>query len=227
MLLSIRYSIFTIAISCMTGFLLFTGVASAQQTETFATSAYLSTSSNTNNFILPSFNTSLGTLESVDLTLNFNLCPGIQVFNDTSAAINFTNASLTQPIDVAGPDSFDYDVDLIGSLHKGTANPGVNTFWLAGGLTSGTEDVDPDAFDLWENQPKEKVSLTVSQGNATYGGTALGNGLFFGGKASEWGKITVQYTYQAVPEPSGRYLSAIVAAALMLILIGRKTLLRA
>ncbi len=222
-----RYSLFIIALTCMATYLLFAGAASAQETETFVSTGHLNGSSHPYNFILPGFNTALGTLESVDLTMKFNLRPAISVDNDTNTALNFADASLTLPIDVTGPDGFDYNTDLAASLDSGTAKPGMNTFWLRETSTKGNEAVNPSAFDFWESQTKQKVVLTLSPGVCTYEGSALGSGgLFFGGKATDCARITVQYTYQAVPEPAGKYFSVIVAVAVMLMLIGRKKPLR-
>jgi len=235
MSLSIPYSIYIkTAFGCTASLLLLTGAALAKtQTESFTTIAPLKCSQNANNFVLPSFETTLGTLESVDITLTFASCSRIRVFNDGCTPQSFTDASMTMPITLDGPAGLDINTSLTASLASGLAKPGLNSFCTTKSSTTDTQQINPGSFNLWENQPNDKVSFTLSKGNPTYQGTDHGNDLFFGGKARERGKITVQYTYcpgtgkQAVPEPSGKYLSGIVAAAMMLMLIGRRKLLRA
>jgi len=241
MSLSIHHSILKHVLYCTASLLLIAGEASAKtQTESFTTAAQLGCSQYANNFILPSFDPTLGTLESVDVTLKFSSCSSINVFNAGCSPVSFTNASILMPIAVTGSNGFDFNTSLTASLPSGIANPGMNNFWNMESSTTGKPQIDPSTLDLWESQPGGQISFDVSKGNNTYQGTAPGNDLLFGGKSHESGKITVEYTYLssgcpgsgnsgnlATPEPSGKYLSAIVAAAMMLIVIGRRKLLSA
>jgi hypothetical protein len=234
---SIRYSLFKIAFSCTATLLLFTDAASAKtQTETFTASESLGCSQSDNNFVLPSFNTTLGTLDGVDVTLTFASHSSIRVINDGCASLSFSDASITVPIDVSGPEGFDFDTSLTGEVASGTAKHGLNSFKTTKSSIKDSQLINPSAFNLWENQPDNLVSFTVSKSNPTYQGSDHGGNLFFGGKAAEHGKISVEYFYtdpncpgtggaEAVPEPAGKYFSGIVAIALMLVLIRRKRLL--
>ncbi|HEV3271708.1 MAG TPA: choice-of-anchor E domain-containing protein [Candidatus Methylacidiphilales bacterium] len=234
---SIRYSLFKIAFSCTAALLLFTDAASAKtQTETFTASESLGCSQSDNNFVLPGFNTTLGTLDCIDVTLTFSGRSSIRVINDGSAPLGFSDASLTVPIDVSGPDGIDFDTSLTGDIASGTAKPGLNSFKTMKNSVTDSQQINPGAYNLWENQPDNLVSFIVSKGDPTYQGADHGGDLFFGGKATEHGKISVEYIYtvpnclgtggaEAVPEPPGKYFSGIVAVALMLVLIRRKKLL--
>src|SRR3954462_12680846 len=56
-------------------------------------------------FTLPAFNTSLGTLISIELKLTNNSYATVEVANfDTVAAHNFTNATASVQLQVKGPD---------------------------------------------------------------------------------------------------------------------------
>jgi hypothetical protein len=185
---------------------------------------------------LPDFDTTLGTLEGIDITLTLTSNSKIKVFNSSHHSVDFTNASLTFLSSVSGPGA-KLSTSFVASLASGTAHPGMNDLKTDKTTNSTSEQLDPSVFNLWEDQTKNVVDLTYSNGNPTYQGTDLGHNLLFGGKVKGSGEVTVQYTYLAdpgasspplaVPEPLGKYLSAIVAAAMTLMLFGRKKLLSA
>jgi hypothetical protein len=218
-------SLFATAFVCATGWLL-SSVAASAQTETFVSSSYLLSAAGPNDFSVPSFNSDLGTLQGVDITLMFNLCPEISIYNSTNAGVDFMNASINLPLEVTGPGAIDFSTSLDATDHCGEAKPGVTTRKLAAISTSGSEEVASNNLDLWENQPHELVSLAATLGDPTFQGTAHGSGLFFGGSSTEWGKITVEYTYAsgilATPEPRGTYLTAIVGLAMVAIVLRRR-----
>ncbi len=130
MSLLIRHSISKTIFVCTATVILFTGVASATQTKTesFTTIAPLGNSKSANDFSLPSFDTRLGTLESVDITLTLTSRSKLHIFNDGRTPLNFTNASMTMPISINGPDGMDFNISLTASLASGSAKPGMNTF---------------------------------------------------------------------------------------------------
>ena len=223
-----RNSLFVTALTCATGLILWTGSASAQ-TETFVTSSFLGSAAHTTDFVLPSFNASLGTLDSVDVILRVNLCPIITVTNSTDAPISFTNATIDVPVDVTGPGALDLTLDLNASVKSGVQKPGTRDYGLPRQSTDTSTQVTTSDLDLWENQPGNKVSVDLTPLAAEFGGNASASGLSFGGRNSEWGRVTVVYTYTglAAPEPRGGYLTAIVGLAMLVGVLRRRTAAKA
>jgi hypothetical protein len=122
---------------------------------------------------------------------------------------------------------------LTASLDPRSDNSGTDTFWTIRNSTTDTPHDAPIAFSLRVKQPKDEIIFPVSKGVP-----AVESDLFLGSKAiGLQSRTTVDYTSTcpgmgggnsgnlATPEPSGKYLSAIVAAAMLLIVIGRKKLL--
>jgi hypothetical protein len=208
-----------------------TGTAFAQtSSETFGTYGYFGCALDNSDFYVPAFNPALGTLEDVDVTLSFRMTPNITVVNTTNASIQFTDASISVPVEVSGLGLTTFDTTLTAS-RSGTAGAGTNNYLLGPSTASGTETISAGDFSSWEDQPTQKyVSFTLSKGDPSYSGTAQGDGLLFGGTDAQYGKISVEYTYLSVlaaPEPSGKVLSLIVGLSMTLIMIGRTSRLRA
>jgi hypothetical protein len=229
---SIHQSLLATALRCSVALLLLSGVSGAAQaqTETFLSSGMLTPLNVPDELTLPSFDPTLGSLQTIDLSLKFDICPTISVFNNTNAPVDFSNAMLFAPITFTGPGGLTLTANLTATIASGVAAPGINTFTPTGSWTYTVKSINPASFALWENQPADKVNLVVTPGSLTFKGTEKADGLFFGGSAIEWENISVAYKYltaQAVPEPSGGDLSLIVGAAMVLIVMGRKARLRA
>lgn len=213
---------------------LLTGVASADQTlsESFFITGHVQDASPTGQFTLPAFDTTLGTLEDVDLTLTIHSCARLLIYNSSNSPLGFTEASLTLPGSVTGPGNIDLMTSLTASLDSGIAQPGLNTFRTVKATNSASQHLDASALSLWENQPNNVIDFSYIKGDPTYHGTAPGGSLFFGGKIGGRGKFTVEYTYLsannlATPEPAGKYFSGLVAGAMLIMLAGRRKLLGA
>ena len=218
-----RKSLIAAAISCATGVFLCTANASAQ-TETFDVGSFLGGANHTTDFVLPSFDTSLGILDSVDIVLKVNLCPVITVTNSTGAPISWTNAFIDVPVDITGPGAVDLTLDAIHKIASGTTKPGTTKYDLPRTSTVDKTSVALSDLDLWEDQPGNKVSIDMTPDLAIFGGTGKTPGLTFGGNATEWGRVTVTYNYSpiATPEPRGEYLTAIVGLAMLAVVLRRR-----
>jgi hypothetical protein len=221
-------------LACATICLVTGSAASAQTlaTESFSASSPLQLLSSSGQFTLPDFDSSLGTLEGITLTLTVNNDATIDVYNTSAAAENFLNASLSEAGSVSGPGSTKLSTSLNVTLPSGTANPGMNAYSTAQFTNVATNQIDSSNFNLWEDQSGKVVDFTYEKGNTTYQGTDVGgDNLLFGGKADGTGEVTVEYSYLAgagdpplaAPEPRSFYLTGIAAAALGLIIVRRRT----
>jgi len=218
-----RNSLIATFLGCAAGLFLFSGSASAQ-TEVFVTNGYLGNANTPIDFQVPSFNTDLGTLDAVDITLQYNLCPVITIDNTTSAPIKFENGLVTVPLTVDAPGATDYNVNLVGDVDINSpknAPVGVSTYAPSTFVRNfGSETVASNALNLWEDQPNNTITFVSTPGAATATATTFAQGLNLTGTATEWGQITVEYVYTgnnlATPEPRGAYLTAIVGLAMVI-----------
>jgi hypothetical protein len=222
---------------CATAALLITGTALAQdttETESFSIGAPLQTLSPSGDFTLPDFNTSLGTLESVDITLSIRSCSTIEVFNTSSNPQAFSNASLSLLGSVTGPNGLELNTTLDTVVPTGLAQSGINSLSTGKEIASTQESPTAAQLSLWENQAGGVLDFSYVKGNPTFQGTDVGgDNLLFGGNLKAYGDVTVEYTYLsnndpgtplAAPEPSGKYLSGLAAGAMALMLFGRRRL---
>ncbi len=125
---------------------------------------------------------------------------------------------------------------LTSTIPSGKAHSGLNLFSGKSVVTS-TGSIDPSVFSLWENQPGNVVKLSLSNGNPTFKGTDVGgDNLLFGGKIKGTDKGDGRIHLPLLGRPVGpapldpgagrQYLSAIVAFAMTLMLIGRRSMRR-
>jgi hypothetical protein len=209
--------------------LLFVSPATAQlQTESFNVGVPLQNLSSSGNFTLPDFDETLGTLDGVSLTFAVNNSATIQVYNTLSSPVNFTNASLTVLDSITGPGNLTLSDSLASELASGTAQAGLNTYSPVTAMNSASGNVDSSFFNLWEGQANNIVDLSYVEGSATYKGTDLGQSLYFGGTATGQGNVSVVYSFTgsslAAPEPPTKYFALLVAGALVVLLVRRKTM---
>jgi hypothetical protein len=189
------------------------------------------------NFTLPDFDPTLGTLESVNLTLSLTNCTELNVYNTGSSAASFVNASMTMPGTVIGPGDLTLNSNLQAMLASGTAQAGMNTYSTIKITTTAGKSINSNSLNLWENQSGGVLDFSYTKGSPTYQGTDTGgDSLLFGGTVKGYGKVTVDYTYLAgagdpppvpplaTPEPAGKFFSALAASAMALLAFGRKRL---
>jgi hypothetical protein len=155
----------------------------------------------TYTFQLPSFNSSLGTLTSVEFELTDTATASVVVINTTDIAQLFSNASAAIPLTVTGPGGLSVADLITAEVASGSVAAG-QTATFAG--VTGTHSADTTftgaALLAFESDPVVNLSYTANAGAGTYAGTGL-PGVAFTGSASAGGTFELIYNYAAVPEP--------------------------
>jgi len=234
MSISIRHSIFKSTLSYAALVLLFTGVASAQiKTQDFSFNLPITKASSLGNFTLPAFDPSLGTLTDIQLSLTISGSSIEIIYNNQNKEIGFKTIQYALPGSISGPGSLVLNATVPTPVTTPTK---VNTgLFLAGGIpltsTSYTphetviDETEPSVLNFWQGANNGVVDLSYSTSNSPSFAN-LGLPSSFRGTAA----VTVAYSYNstlAAPEPAGKYLSAIVAAGMVFIFLGRRKLLSA
>lgn len=163
-------------------------------------------------FSVPLFNSSLGTLNNVSLSLVSHIIGRIDVFNNLGTPQTFTNAFVSIPVTVTAntPDATSVTAVAIAALASGTAAPGfpISSFTGIVGTASNSVNVLPLNFAPYIGMGGTSASFTANRTDGTFGGTSV-PGLFFGGSAVADGLFTVRYSYDAVsavPVPASALL---------------------
>lgn len=164
------------------------------------------TSPFTDTFSLANFNTSLGTLTSVTITLAYSTTGVVDIFNGTGVVQNFTDAESSVPLTLDGPAGLTQTVDAVAGPISGMAGPGSNSFPATPGTGTLTIDVPTADFADFEIPPSASTdSYSVIGNTGTYSGNSV-TGVFFGGSAIAGGTTTVTYDYtvptNGTPEPT-------------------------
>jgi hypothetical protein len=192
---------------------------------------------------LQQFNSALGTLTGVSVSLNIAITPITEVFNLSQAPQAFTEswtgtnlANAPTPVTAPGTDNpftvtDPYDNSNTVSTEyswnhgSGVANPGVNTFTDPNpiSLTDLVSVVPGADFGAYIGTGSFGLSYDSTQSTSSQGS---GGGLFFGSTFSLDGSATVTYTYETpangptVPVPA----SAVSGLVLMGAMAARKRL---
>ena len=226
---SIYKSILKSALGCAVLALLFTGVVSAQiKTQTFSSNLPVQHLSSSGDFTLPAFDPSLGTLQNIQLSLTLSGYSTVIVYNSSGKAIGFKQVAYSLPGSVSGPGSVVLNATTPTPV---TPNPSHGQYgpFLPGGIPVGTytphptvvNESDPTVLDLWQSQGNNTVDLSYTSSNSSTEAPSFSFPNSFHGTA----KVTVAYTYDATlatPEPPVKYLSAIVAAGMIFIVLRRR-----
>lgn len=172
---------------------------------------------------LPEFNSNLGTLQSVAITLTSTIDASASVYNLGSspesfgfAAADFTPAG--EGITVTGPAgaSITYQPSIY--INGGVANPGSNDY---GTVSSTFQDTVLPGISGYEAPGGGTLNFSVnSSALGTYSGSP-GFPLFYGASADAGGDVKVTYTYAPIPEPA-TYAAVLGAAALGLAIHRRR-----
>jgi hypothetical protein len=175
---------------------------------------------------LPMFNSALGTLTGVQVTLDFQVTPVATLINGTGSAMTFTPSDsvfASLPGDPATP----WTISL-GSDNWMLAEPTVTTGPIAGtgqliasfgslmfvGGTSASADLtDVSGSDFSAYTGAGDLSFGSSGGSIMSGSS--GNGFFGGGSADVTGTASVTYDYTPVPEPTTLALAGLGGLSLM------------
>lgn len=163
-------------------------------------------------FSVPLFDSHLGTLSSVTLSLVSNIVGRIDVFNNLGTPQAFTNAFATIPVTVTShtPDATSVTAVAISLAPSGTATPGfpITSFTGIAATASNAVNVAPVNFAAYMGLGGGSALFTAASNGGSYGGTSV-PGLFFGGSAVADGNFTVRYDYDAVsavPVPAAALL---------------------
>jgi len=147
------------------------------------------------------FNTALGTLTGITISVHSTVVADISIYNPTTSALPFTNAFASVPVEATGPSGASAMSTATANVASGTAlaGPGFTTFSGTTGTSSGFAAVT-GSFTPYEGTGFFTGHLSTMGSDGSYGGT--GTGLYFGGTATAGGYIDVTYTYTAIPEPA-------------------------
>jgi uncharacterized protein (TIGR03382 family) len=180
----------------------------------------------TDSFTFNTFNTSMGLLGGVTLSLSTSVTAEVDIFNSLATNQAFTNANASIPVTLTGPGPVNITATSTAGPVNGTAIPGFNAFPGLPASASTTLNVLPAFWSFYENPPSGVTGLlTAAATSGTYSGNA-NPGVFFGGSAVASGTITLTYFYQAagtIPEPgTTTFLAAGVLGSLGMVLRRRK-----
>ncbi len=169
---------------------------------------------------LPKFDSTLGTLTGITLTLEatestviakvINLVGGNQAFNNVTAQLNLI---------LTAPGSAVVSVSPSAGPYNGTAFGPAFNFTVAGmanvGLLSNSVSIAPASFSLYVGSGSNSGSVIID-GSVTSAGTSSPGTVAFFGDGSTYGHVTIEYAYTAIPESSDYALLAgltVLAAA--------------
>ncbi len=177
----------------------------------------------------PAFDSNLGTLESVTLTLDSAVGGDIKVVNLNSAGLaeGFTDATSSSNVTVTGPAGTSVSDTPVSTLPSGTAaGPFGTASYFAPTVdptASNSAGIAASQFGWYEIAGGGTVQFMVnSMGNGSYSGNANNSGqVAFSGDAAVSGDVRVQYTYLSqIPEPA-TYAAALGLGAFALALVRR------
>jgi len=221
------------AIYVFLGFvLLLTSLKASASSVIYTGSISPSTLGNAVTTTLEQFNSALGTLTGVQVTLDFTATPYATVFtfgppqtftssdwasttyptsppNPWTISLGSDSWSLTQPTVTTGT--------IYGTGQTVPTYPGVLT--LLGGTSASADLTAASGLDF-ASYTGSGVLVFGTSGTGTY--TGSGTGLFFGGGADLSGTASVTYTYAPVPEPASLGLAGLGGLSLMLFRRQRK-----
>lgn len=167
-------------------------------------------------FTVQKFDTALGTLTGVTLSLTSNINAQIDIWSNLAAPATFTNASASLPITVASlaPDSTSLTATAIATVPSGSALPSmpggfINTYSGIVGTHTASTAVLPLNWTYYMGLGLGSVSFSASAGAGTFSGTGP-SGLFYSGSGVADGLFKIRYDYNeavsAVPLPAAAWL---------------------
>jgi len=197
-----------------------TGSSTASTTPILLSSAILEAAGTQNTVTTPEFDTALGTLDSVTITLETEFVGGLQVFNISGVAHDFTGGFANIPLTVSGSSLPTVSgtpgvTGLSGTVQPGIGNPYVSpsdTYTASnstGLLTTGLSAFE-GLGDFSYNVCQVAADCSASNGATQVGGNGA---LFNGTYGNAGGILEVTYDYSTgTPEPASFF---VVGAALL------------
>jgi uncharacterized protein (TIGR03382 family) len=177
------------------------------------------------NFTFNLFDTTLGTLDQVTLSLSTSITAEVDVFNSLATPQAYTNATASIPVTVTAPDSVTETATGIAGPVSGTANPGFNAVTGLPANANTSQMIPMGDWGFYEGIGPQTGNLNASSTSGTYSGNA-NPGVFFGGSATAGATITITYLYQpagTIPEPGATtFLAAGVLGSLGMVLRRRR-----
>jgi hypothetical protein len=170
--------------------------------ETFSHTTPTATVPFTDSFTLPKFDTSLGTLTGITITLSTSVTAEVDIFNATGSPAAFTNATATIPVTLTSPTET-VSTTTTATTPTGIAAPGFSAFPGLTSNTSSTVTVALANFGQYEGVGGGSASYSAAFSGGSYSGSSI-PGVFFGGTATAGGITSITYTYSpaAIPEPA-------------------------
>lgn len=175
---------------------------------TYTSSTFTGVTPYTENLAVTKFDTTLGTLTGISITVSSQASADIGVINNTSNDLQFTDAFASSKVTVSTTVGTTTSVEVAASTDSvsgtATANSTTNVIGPLGPVvTSAAAIIAAADFGNYQGVGVGTVDLKVDAGVGNYGGSGP-TGLFFGGSTTvaSYVTITYEYTPAAVPEPT-------------------------
>jgi len=177
------------------------------------------------NFTFNLFDSTLGTLDQVTLSLSTTITAEVDIFNSTAVNQAYTNATASIPVTLTAPDAVTETATGVAGPVSGVATPGFNSQTGLPASANTSQNIPMADWGFYEGVGPMTGNLNAAAATGTYSGNA-NPGVFFGGSAVAGATITITYFYQpagSIPEPGATtFLAAGVLGSLGMVLRRRR-----
>jgi hypothetical protein len=160
---------------------------------------------------LQTFDPSLGTLTGVTIGFSATVASELDVFNGTALSRSFTNATVSVPVSIQGPEGTTASATALTSVASGSVAAHSTSVYTSSIVLTSSTAVAPSGWGSYIGGGPTLVALHFFGSDAVVTGT--GSRLGFGGFASAEADVTVTYNFDrvvpphvTVPEPSSLML---------------------
>lgn len=160
----------------------------------------------TDNFSFLGFDSSLGTLTGVTITVQATASETVRIFNIDSVSHTYSNATYSAPLNISASATGGYTQSFNNTLTtspstSGTSLPGLTVISFPGITVNSSTAIASGNLHFYNSNGN--ISFGATGGPGVSGGSTSSDDIFFGGSASVGGKVTLTYTFvTAVPEPT-------------------------